>query len=718
MSDEIIKLKELVEKSSPTNLTKIIKKDPALVTFIDNSTKNKKYTTFSEQIWLTLNPNFDQICNLGNSKKFISFTQGFGFCGKPGTCGCAKQDRSEKISKSRKIKQNFIPIDYDYLKADELLLKELDQLILENPKLIDVVITRNQQINNLIRSVMTQFSIGNAEAAYICVNRLTPKLCECGNKASFTSYKSGYKRFCREHCSARNKNQSIKIAEIQANVTLEERKLRLEKQKATMNENHGADFPIQVSYIKAKMEATNMERIGAKTPFESEIVVNKIKQTNLEKIGVEYPLQSAEIREKGLKTNQLNHPNEPDIMAVPRKAFLDQNDGQNPFVVFKDKVKETLFNNYQVDHPSKNPMLLHKRSNTFYEKHKRYDFNQLNFSEETWNILTNYNLFKVEYEQLGALSLAEKLNVDQGTIYRKAKEYNLFIKSRSNSEDAIKNFILSLGEQIKTNDRKICKEYNSLLRKIDIVIPNKLCIEYCGLYWHSELMDKNREYHLSKLKACEHAGMQLLTIFEDEWLSKPDVVKNKIKIALGITKPITGGRNIKIKQITNAEAKPFLIKYHLQGHVNSEICVGAFYDDNLVSVMTFGRWVMPHTNSILYWELKRFSCDFGRYPGIANKLLTFFESNFKPFALISYADRRWSQGNLYKKLGFELTSVVDPSYWYIVKGKREHRSNYTKKRIIKKFNIQEPFTEIEAMKNLGFTRIWDCGNLRFEKWYK
>lgn len=78
---------------------------------------------------------------------------------------------------------------------------------------------------------------------------------------------------------------------------------------------------------------------------------------------------------------------------------------------------------------------------------------------------------------------------------------------------------------VLSNDRTLI---NPL--ELDIVVPSlKVAIEYCGLYWHSELNGKMRDYHLNKLELCEQAGYQLITIFEDEWINTKDIVKSKLQ---------------------------------------------------------------------------------------------------------------------------------------------------------------------------------------------
>jgi hypothetical protein len=115
------------------------------------------------------------------------------------------------------------------------------------------------------------------------------------------------------------------------------------------------------------------------------------------------------------------------------------------------------------------------------------------------------------------------------------------------------------------------------------------------------------------------------------------------------------------------------------------------------------------------FELVRFCTDTSyRIPGIASKLLTHFKRNHQWNEIYSYADRRWSVGNMYYKLGFELTTTNPPDYYYVINGKRKHRWAY-RKDILKNTlpNYDPTKTEYENMQNHGFYRVWDCGTLKF-----
>ena len=101
-----------------------------------------------------------------------------------------------------------------------------------------------------------------------------------------------------------------------------------------------------------------------------------------------------------------------------------------------------------------------------------------------------------------------------------------------------------------------------------------------------------------------------------------------------------------------------------------------------------------------------------------SKLLNHFIKNFKPDKIISYVDRRWNDGKTYESIGFKFVRNTEPNYWYFGKGKsykRYHRFNFAKHTLSKKLKNFDPnLSEWENMKNNGWDRIWDCGNLKYE----
>lgn len=291
---------------------------------------------------------------------------------------------------------------------------------------------------------------------------------------------------------------------------------------------------------------------------------------------------------------------------------------------------------------------------------------------------------------------------------------------KSKYETEIEDFIKSLNiTNIITSDRKTI-----FPQELDIYIPDYKCaIEFDGLVWHSEFFGKkDKNYHLNKTDKCMSNDIKLIHIFEDEWVNKKPLIENKIKMLLNCfdSKKVFA-RKCKVKEIESSEKSEFLNKYHIQGDDKSSIKLGLYYEDILISVMTFGsvRVALGNKKSNKNeYELVRYATNFDYHSiGGAGKLLSYFIKKYNPSKISTFADLRFTYptDNLYTKLGFNFISKTKPNYYYIGNGlKRLHRYNFTKHRLVSKYGADKSKSETQIMKDMGYDRIWDCGNLKYE----
>jgi len=253
--------------------------------------------------------------------------------------------------------------------------------------------------------------------------------------------------------------------------------------------------------------------------------------------------------------------------------------------------------------------------------------------------------------------------------------------------------------------------------EICIVIPSKaIGIEYDGLKWHSEEF-KTKNYHLEKTIKCLEKGVRLIHIFEDEWVFKTDIVKDKIKAILGCNTDRIYARKCTIGIPTLKEKKVFLNENHIQGDVNDTIRYGLYYNEELIALMTFGKPRINMGRKTIEndeYELLRYCAKKGlNVIGGAGKLLKRFITDQSPKLITSYCDRRYSVGTLYEKLGFTLDHISEPNYFYTVGQNRKNRFRYRKSELIKEgFNPNK--TEHEIMLERKIYRIYDCGNLVYK----
>lgn len=258
-------------------------------------------------------------------------------------------------------------------------------------------------------------------------------------------------------------------------------------------------------------------------------------------------------------------------------------------------------------------------------------------------------------------------------------------------------------------------------KEFDIVIPtHKLCIEYNGLFWHSDKFEKNdMNYHLNKTQICENNDYQLIHIFEDEYINNKNLVLSKLKHVLDIPSfcEKINVESCTIKEINDEDAFVFLNKNHIQEYATADLHLGLFNSSDLVGVMSFQK----EKNAINEWELTRFATDYTKYiPNGDSKLFDFFIKSQHPKKVKSFADRRWytdKKQNVFKHLGFNLTNIVPPDYDYFDSKsgqvKRMSKFNCSKEILHKNFGLPLTMTEHEMTRYLKYYRVYNCGYLKY-----
>lgn len=285
-----------------------------------------------------------------------------------------------------------------------------------------------------------------------------------------------------------------------------------------------------------------------------------------------------------------------------------------------------------------------------------------------------------------------------GTICRQCNPY------ASNIQMEIFSFI-SKFVKAEMNDRSKLQGL-----EIDIFIPEiNIGIEVNGDYWHSDRF-KDKNYHINKLNLAESAGISLMFIREYDWENRQDIIKQMLLSRIGKVFQV-GGRHCHVRKL-DYFPRVFLDANHLQGAgAPSQNNYGLFFREELVQVMTFSK---PRFTKAYEYELVRFCNLTGvQVIGGASKLLKQFIQDVGTRSIITYAKRDYQHGNLYNKLGFSFSGYTVPGYTYY-KNRKVYTRYQCQKHLLEKLvpeHYNPELSESEIMRNAGFNKVYDAGNL-------
>lgn len=192
-------------------------------------------------------------------------------------------------------------------------------------------------------------------------------------------------------------------------------------------------------------------------------------------------------------------------------------------------------------------------------------------------------------------------------------------------------------------------------------------------------------------QAAEHAqgfprpSAELICVPEDRWRSAPGLMKPRILAHLGVFSQVYA-RNCEVRRIEKPEAAAFLSRAHSYGDASCRFRYGLFLRrmtgekgvetlpaGTLVAVAEFSaarRWKKGDKVISSYEWVRYASLPGVRVVGGMGKMLKHFIAEVAPDDVMTYADLEWSDGEVYRRLGFvregctgPVMFVVDPSDW-------------------------------------------------------
>lgn len=522
-----------------------------------------------------------------------------------------------------------------------------------------------------------------AEKLYKKINKINDpiKCIHCNNDVKFNSFSAGYNKFCSAKCSGLDKrlNSMEDRVCVNCNVSFHVRK---SNNKKTCSEACRLGYTKSAEYknnIKVTQKATLISKYDVDHISKISGHADKVRTTKLIKYG---------------NTNWVN-PNKAKETKLNRYGDPNYNN--------HIKIKETLMTKYGVDNFSKTNLFRKTHFDRVLSRVNEQYLPLFDINDYTGVSDNNYTFQCTKCNSI----FEDYLDNGHQPVCRKCYPK----KSTSAIEDEIVRYIESVYSG------KIIRNSKSIIppKELDIYLPDlKLAIEINGIYFHTEVSGgKDKHYHVNKTNACKTIGIDLIHIMDAEWESHKDIILGILTTRMNLPLETVYARNTKICDVTYREYSEFVNKNHLQGVAKASIRYGLYYNNELVSVMSFGQGRYDKNS---YEMIRYCTKNTVTVLGGFNKLLTTFKRSYPNTRLISYCDRRYFNGDIYTKTGFTLINTTVPGYEYVDANYRLHnRTRFQKHKLKSILKTYDPtLSEWDNMKMSGYDRIWNCGNYKFE----
>lgn len=435
----------------------------------------------------------------------------------------------------------------------------------------------------------------------------------------------------------------------------------------------------------------------------------KRKETNLKKYGTESPMQSAEVQERArqacLEHYEVDNPSlASEVQAARVQTFRKRYGVDNPAQIegVQEKIKQTCLETYGVENPF--------QSEEIKERIKQANLENLGVEYPTQSKDVLEKRKKAYIEQYGVDNplrsdkIKEKISKTCQELYGVPWSC-MRPEARAYSNDSGPN--KAFADLLDSLNISYEREYHIGSYSYDFRI-NNILIEINPFATHNSLWGifdndgKSYNYHFNKSHIAINNGFRCIHIFD--W---DDI--DKILSLLAPRKRIYA-RKCTLKEVPVKECNSFLLWNHLQGMCKGQdICLGLYYQDELVSVMTFGR---PRYNKNYQYELLRY-CSSYNIIGGAEKLFSHFVKDYQPESIISYCNRAKFLGKVYPKLGFQLKSSGQPSkHWYNPKTGQHFTDNLVRQRGVDQLlgtSYGKGTSNEELLIQHDFVPIYDCG---------
>jgi hypothetical protein len=203
----------------------------------------------------------------------------------------------------------------------------------------------------------------------------------------------------------------------------------------------------------------------------------------------------------------------------------------------------------------------------------------------------------------------------------------------------------------------------------------------------------------------EQQGIRLIQLWEDVWNRQQTMVEARLHALFGRTTRIFA-RHTTAARIDKTTLDGFMAQNHLYGSPQAKYKYGLFRHGALVAAASFSA-----RRPMLYLEEPYDSYELIRFANLAphtvvgglGKLLAQFAAELHPGDIMTYADRDWSTGQSYSKLGFTFEGNTPPQAFLI---HPDEQIRYYAHRL-------PAGTSADALRRRGYVTIYNAGNKKY-----
>lgn len=406
------------------------------------------------------------------------------------------------------------------------------------------------------------------------------------------------------------------------------------------------------------------------------------------------------------------------ITDKSKQTMLDRYGVDNAFKLdtFKEKFKHTMLDRYGVDNPMKLTKCKEKSKQTCNKRYGAdYWFTSAQYAKQRTAALKKSK--QTCNERYGTDYATQNETVKQKISNTVDKKYGVAWScmrgeahnSRNSNSKPNQIFAVLLdAHNIKFEKEFQIGKFTYDFKVDDVLIEVNPAATH-NINWNpfgGKLINKN--YHLNKTTEAIKHGFRCIHIWDWDNVEKI--------ISLLSPKQVIYARKCEIHEVNTKLANQFLNTHHIQGSCRGQkIIFGLYFMGQLVELMSFGK---PRYDKKYEWELLRL-CAAGNVVviGGASKLLKHFIKIYNPHNIISYCDNSKFVGTTYKKIGFDLQGISQPScHWYNIKTNQHILNSMLLALGVDKIfgtSYGKGTSNENIMLNNKFVQIYDCGQMKF-----